>query len=179
MIRPDLTDRGFLMWAAAWLDTEGSIGLYRAGEHKRNPGCFSYTAVLKIAQVVAAPLEILKCAFGGSFTYDRPCRALHICSQQALAMLRLTRPYLVVKGAQADLVLLAGSIKARRRRTTPADAAELEAIKQQLHVLNNSKPEHRQRMSLAKSTPEQRQRQSESVKRHWNRKRHVRLLQTV
>jgi hypothetical protein len=164
MIRPDLTDRGFLMWAAAWIDTEGSIGLY----HKRrdNPACFGYAPTVMISQVVLAPLEILKCTFGGSFAYDGRTTSLRISNHRAITMLQYTRPYLVVKGAQADLLLLAGSIKARRRFMTPTDAAELEAIKQQLHVLNNSKPEDRQR-------------QSEAAKRYLDRKRHVRLLQTV
>lgn len=145
MIKPELDNPTFLAWAAAWLDSEGSIGVYYRPT-ARPEG--QYFVKVSITQIVRAPLVILKQAFGGFIT-NRRVGQLVWQHQLGVRAVRILRPYLTVKGQQADLVLQFASLRDANPRVVPEVAKQFESIKLQLHSLNRWSDKRRSKLSAA------------------------------
>jgi len=99
----------FLVWAAAWLDTEGcvTIGLdaIRAADGTLGKKEKFFLCV-QIYQQTPEPLEILKDAYGGMIGKAYPpnmCHGWRITSRKALAFLNDVFPYLIIKKKHAEL----------------------------------------------------------------------------
>lgn len=144
MIQPDAGDRGFLMWAAAWLDGEGAIGMREITE-RRNYTTTVYRVAVSINQVTDAPLAIIRTAFGGSISINnkrqdrqRPIYQWNIHSKKAVDFLKAVRPYLMVKSQQADIAITAGEIVGRgiRGRWHKRSEAEREQLRQMKRAMN-------------------------------------------
>jgi len=155
MIDPDPSNPAFLAWAAAWVDTEGSIGM-RADRSDPLRTSARYRVRVDVSQVVSAPLLLLQQGFGGAVTgphrhasngNGRPIYRYIVQDRKADALLRAVRPYLLVKAAQADLAIQVAPITdANRRRPRPTDStARLESIKHELHTLNGWSAERLER----------------------------------
>lgn len=98
-----------LAWAAGFLDADGTFGI-------RVTKSGSYYASVAAAQVDPSPIRKLIELFGGRMHIDRsahrikPTAAMEqhrwaISSRGSLATMKLVRPFMVVKCAQADLAI--------------------------------------------------------------------------
>lgn len=106
-----------LAWAAGFIDGEGSIVIARnrgAGEGR------GYRLKLTVSQVNPEPLLHLRDLFGGivrlSFVgkgIRRPQHEWTVGSRDAIRALLLLRPYLIGKGAEADLAIAFQATKNR------------------------------------------------------------------
>jgi hypothetical protein len=98
-----------LAWAAGFTDGEGYIGLTRCLDKKR--GYYTYRVQIEVAQVHEAPIRLLHSMFHGvgkGRHYTNTHRGYwtwRVFGQDALRVISLLLPYLVVKQAQARLVL--------------------------------------------------------------------------
>lgn len=156
MINPDINDPVFLAWAAAWLDTEGSIGMRHNADRHCRGGQVLYRILLTVSQTVVDPLLLIQKAFRGHVGLNeksgnpKPIYQFTIHSRAALEMLKLVRPFLIVKTKQADLAIEAATIISSKRynrfHSRPKEVTEyLEKLKNQLHELNGWSPERRAR----------------------------------
>jgi hypothetical protein len=86
-------------WAAGFVDGEGAIMITRSSQEQ------IYVNV-KVSQKTRAPLDRLALMYGGSIREERQGAIFvwSIYSRSALEALRKMRPYMMVKGAHADLV---------------------------------------------------------------------------
>lgn len=111
-----------IAWAAGVMDGEGCIGYYQP----------HFYPLVQIAQVDRRMLDKMQELFGGS-TYlakarsaRRNCQPIfqwYLVCQGALDMLVIIRPYLVVKGEQADIVL-EHVMPGRGTKPSPAERAK-------------------------------------------------------
>jgi hypothetical protein len=103
-----------LVYLACAIDCEGSIGLHRQRSRHREHWCYSYSVQLSICNTDYRLTEWLTNTFGGPVRF-RPMRAVNprwkdrwdwvLCSYKACQILRAVRPYLKLKGEQADLII--------------------------------------------------------------------------
>lgn len=101
-----------IIWAAGFIDGEGSIILHRARSHRHAHGV-RHQPTIVVGQTVREPLEILVRLFGGTIhvrAKQQPNRrtvyAWSIRGGKAVrAALTDLLPYLIVKKAEAELIL--------------------------------------------------------------------------
>ncbi len=112
-VEPSELDKAY---AAAYIDGEGCITL--AYSQSRAKSRSAYVPTVLVSSVGLAPLEFLRDRWGGSIRLnhrrerkrkdllvnERPVYTWGLASRMAETMLRDIRPYLLLKGAQADLV---------------------------------------------------------------------------
>lgn len=131
-------------WAAGFLDGEGCFKISKSPPRRYNR-IPNYTIGVNAVQVDPGPLEHLRFLFGGSFhrrTHEhRPGQAQSYIwqssSRVALAVIHVVRPYLRVKGRQADLLVEMYATTGRKgRRTDGATAAQREAFYRAAKELN-------------------------------------------
>ncbi len=122
-----------IAWAAGFIDGEGCIQLSRAGRGMR-----AHVLRINVPQVHRAPLDRLAAMFGGGVHPKQTTNPRHrqqhvweITSYRAAAALRRLRPYLLLKGREADLaVMYVGSNTTRQgRRKTDFEIAEAESVR--------------------------------------------------
>lgn len=94
-----------IAWAAGFIDGEGCLTLVK----KRN----GLQVVLNVSQVELAPLYKLKDLFGGSIQKHgketdkwRAAYMWVITGINAASVIKLIRPYLLVKNKQADILMI-------------------------------------------------------------------------
>lgn len=103
----------FWAWVAGFVDGEGCLTVMRQNWRAR---CHepSYTAVLMIKNCERAPLEEIqvRAGAGGIATYRRPAGSrsrtaynYSVWGESALRFVAAIRPYLRIKGPQADILL--------------------------------------------------------------------------
>ena len=109
-------DEAFKAWVAAWIDTEGCLGIRGRTKRKTRPtnrtGQYrSHRPQLQICQTDAAPLLLIQSVYGGSIhnrkrqEHSRRVYELHMGSRQIHKMLLDAYPYLIVKKEQAGFLL--------------------------------------------------------------------------
>lgn len=98
-----------LAYAAGFIDGEGCITIL--AQHKQRMRNRSYSLRIQITQVDPAPLIRLQALFGGKLRARSRPKAqrtqydLVLNDKQAVKVLQLIRPYLIVKAEQADIAL--------------------------------------------------------------------------
>lgn len=124
-------------YLAGFFDGEGCISL-SAGD--------LYTLHVSVTQVNPAPLREFAAAFGGNVRLrrwhrpdQRPGYIWNIASQKAMAMLKVLRPYLIVKAEEADIAIAFQSLRRpgrvplrdwpAKKETYAVAAAQLKALK--------------------------------------------------
>jgi|SRR5215831_5748931 len=96
----------WIAWAAGFIDGEGAVLIKRyAPCHGQPDG--KITVMLDVNQKVPEPLFKLEEMFGGKvgYTESRNIYYWRIFGQASTRCLRVIRPYLLVKGEQADLAI--------------------------------------------------------------------------
>jgi hypothetical protein len=98
-----LTEKQFLIWFAAWLDTEGSIVLLGNGGYPNR------YAQLTVYQKDVIPLKMIQAKLGGSILNQKFQTCLmfrwSLCGKKAVTLLKRMADYLVVKRAKAINVI--------------------------------------------------------------------------
>lgn len=88
-------------WAAGFVDGEGALMLTRQMQSQ-------VLIHVRVGQAVRAPLDRLVMMYGGSVKKkvqgNKPYFEWNIYGGKAVSALRLMRPYMMVKGAHADLI---------------------------------------------------------------------------
>jgi hypothetical protein len=113
------TRKELIAYLAGFLDGEGSFGIY--------PNNNGYMAKISAGQVDLRPLELLQQTFGGSITKDKKAYSSRFSSallngwqlvgSKACKALVELRPYLLMKGEQADcLISFQEIIESRRHK---------------------------------------------------------------
>jgi len=99
----------FCAWVAGFVDGEGCLTITRS---RNKVGTWTFTPVVVIANTVRAPLDEIHRRAGVGSVNTRPRPApfktqyqYTVGSQNAQRFIRAIRPYLRVKGAQADILL--------------------------------------------------------------------------
>lgn len=99
---PDLSllDEMWIAWSAGFVDGEGAVTIHSSKID------YSYV-LLRVTQVNIAPLERLKMMYGGRLreVKKQPIWAWSVSSDHAIKVLSVMRPYLMVKGAHADVAI--------------------------------------------------------------------------
>ena len=103
-----LTERQFLIWLSAWLDTEGSIYLRTLGKTKH--------LQLWISQKDVIPLKMIKEKVGGGIYRDRGTFRWGIGGYKAASILKDIANYLVVKRDKAINAIQYYELKAEKNR---------------------------------------------------------------
>jgi hypothetical protein len=125
-------------WAAGFLDGEGSFTI-RSGNHG------TFTLVVEAGQIDPRPLLKLREMFGGSVRLApryKPSRDIYyynIGAKICADMLTVIRPFLVVKGEQADLLLQLRALmeaNVTRGPLTVQDITDRVALKARITELN-------------------------------------------
>jgi hypothetical protein len=105
-------------WAAGFFDGEGSINIVRV-KHSKN-GTMSHVLSVEVSQVDPRPLQYLQEIWGGSIRVRQPSTKKaqpsylwYVRNITAEKFLSEIRPYLRVKGEQADIALAFREIKAK------------------------------------------------------------------
>lgn len=99
------TVQEFLPWAAGFFDGEGCIGIYVMGDGLTR-------LQVQTSQRVEDPVQMLRQLFGGSVCLTTQGYWQHtVFGPTAADMLRRIRPWLLVKGAQADLAVRFAELK--------------------------------------------------------------------
>lgn len=105
-------------WAAGFVDGEGSIGVERRGE--RSNGA---RLVLTVVQKHPEPLQELRRLFGGYLDWQanqgRGKWRWRVQSRHAAEVLETIRPFLRVKGAEADVAIQFQRARGQGRATDP------------------------------------------------------------
>lgn len=98
-----------LAYAAGFIDGEGCVYVR---VQKRASGRPAHVPCITVCNTVLAPLEFLRTLFGGKIFYQRRKKACWrnvwvwtLPGSKVGPALRLLRPYLRIKGAQADVLL--------------------------------------------------------------------------
>lgn len=98
-----------IAWAAGFTDGEGYIGLTRCFDKIR--GYYGYRVQFEVAQVHAAPIDLMQSMFPGVGKvrhYNNSHRGYwtwRVFGQDAIEVIKVLHPYLVVKREQARLVM--------------------------------------------------------------------------
>lgn len=119
------TRKELIAYLAGFLDGEGSLGIYENGR--------GFMAKMSAGQVDLRPLELLRETFGGSITVDKRSYTTRfststiaqwqVAGNTAYEALLELRPYLLLKGEQADcLIALQESINSRKNRLSRNNA---------------------------------------------------------
>lgn len=104
-----MTDTLQIAWAAGFTDGEGYIGLTRCFDKKR--GYYTYRVQFEVAQVHAKPIDLMQSMFPGVGKvrhYENKHRGYwtwRVFGQDAIEVIKVLHPYLVVKREQARLVM--------------------------------------------------------------------------
>lgn len=104
-----MTDTLQIAWAAGFTDGEGYIGLTRCFDKKR--GYYMYRVQFEVAQVHAAPIDLMQSMFpsvGRVRHYKNAKRGYwtwRVFGQDAIEVIKVLHPYLIVKKEQARLVM--------------------------------------------------------------------------
>lgn len=126
------------LWAAAWMDAEGTIGLYYSD---------GYCTTMLSSQTVREPLEKLQRILGGSLRLQkksrkknyRRCWRWELASREEVrAACRSLLPYLINKREQALVILGLPPVyhTGPGRRLPPSDACRLKEAFDSLAMLN-------------------------------------------
>ena len=113
IVEPSELDKAY---AAAYIDGEGCITL--AYSRSRAKSRAAYVPMILVSSVGLAPLEFLRDRWGGSIRLnhrrerrrrdrvvnERPVYTWGLASRMVESMLHDIRPYLLLKGSQADLI---------------------------------------------------------------------------
>jgi hypothetical protein len=122
------------IWAAGFFDGEGSINIVKQANKGGNT---NYALVVDVSQVDPRPLEILQKHWRGSLrTRPQPNPKWKtptiwtVRSIQAEQFLRDIRPYLIVKGEEADVALRFREIKSQyiQKESGRGSAKDLDAF---------------------------------------------------
>lgn len=138
-------------WAAGFLDGEGAFQV-----QTRNQGRCKTRFVVAAHQVARAPLARLQGLWGGRIGAPatpvgnrRPVYEWTISGASAAAFIRSIRPYLQVKGPQADLMLKYAALPGAFDKGTPAGRGlsdegmrQRRAISEAVRQLNRRGAEH-------------------------------------
>lgn len=103
--RPDisLVDEMWIAWSAGFVDGEGCIAITRHSNSRK--AHYVYLRLI-VGQNVEAPLKRLELMYGGKVTFNTRRNYVWTChGETAAAALRAMRPYMMVKGANADLAI--------------------------------------------------------------------------
>jgi len=125
-----------IAWAAGFTDGEGYIGLTRCFDKKR--GYYTYRVQFEVAQVHEAPIRLLHSMFSGVgkvryYTNNhRGYWTWRVFGQDAIEVITLLMPYLIVKQEQARLILEYGFTGRRQQmngtwKSVPVDLREKRA----------------------------------------------------
>lgn len=97
--------RDRIIWAAGFIDGEGSIGLARQ-KSATSAGGYYFKVTLQVGQRYRRPLDELAELFGGRvFLTKAGYFQWYISSRRAAAALEELKEFLVLKGKQAEVVL--------------------------------------------------------------------------
>src|SRR5262249_33043623 len=106
-----ISDELFYAWAAGFIDGEGHLGIARR-RRRNGSGTWHYFPILTLSNTVRAPLDEFKARRGigsvhcrGKVPGYKPVYCYVIAAQACLRLLPRVRPYLRVKGPQADVLL--------------------------------------------------------------------------
>lgn len=126
MVRPTQAD---IAYAAGFVDGEGTIRVERA--YGPSPGRL-YRAYVEVSQVTPGPLNMMMDRWGGHLYLrprknpnHRPIFRWQIADRKAIDFVTELRPYLIVKAAQADVLIALGEIKRANAARRPYTAEEL------------------------------------------------------
>lgn len=141
------------VYAAAFIDGEGTIRLQKQRKYKR--ASFTYLPLAAAFNTVREPLELLKTHWGGCIrtgsvatSSRRQGYTWEIKRDAAKEFLRQIEPFLLIKAEQARLVLSCPLGKSGHR-LTPFQRYERERIHRQITILNRKGPRAEQlRMEL-------------------------------
>jgi hypothetical protein len=146
--------REFVAYLAGILDGEGCLRITRCRLRKKPLNSPRHSPSVFVGNTSWALAEFLRDNFGGSI-WERSATATrrtvyiwHLCTRVSiLAILTAVRPHLLVKGAQADLLIefITGFSRGRGRgrggghglRVDPAELARRERIYQEVRDLNH------------------------------------------
>lgn len=134
-----MIDPTFLAWAAGFFDGEGSVILKSIGSRRHQPAA-------RVTNAVHEALDALQAVFGGH-TYElrvvagrRPCFQWQVAGAAGTQVfLESVRPYLRVRGEQADVCLRYCALVDSgypRHRMTEAEWDERAALVQELKALS-------------------------------------------
>lgn len=119
-----------LAWAAGIVDGEGSINLIKMKRYDSYGTGLTFDLRLDVGNTDPRMLVRLKDIFGGSISSNlkarpnrKPTFCWHLHGAKAAEAIQLMRPYLVIKGEQADLALISRQFV---RHNKKCDAAGLE-----------------------------------------------------
>lgn len=142
-----------LAYLAGILDGEGCLRIARSRLRRRPNNSPRHWPVLFVGNVSWLLCEYLRQKFGGSIS-TRPATSRHrefylwaLTTREAvLSILTAVRPYLLVKGGQADLLIEfivgfrshKGGGRGRGRRLSPDELARRERICEEVKALNHA-----------------------------------------
>lgn len=122
---------GEVAYIAGILDGEGAISVrFRSGPNIQGSGRYLHFRV-EIAQVDHRLIAWLQPRIGGKAYLSAPSKVWHLslAKEPGAALLRLVRPYLIVKGEQADAYLQLAERDYRfGRRITDAELSERQRL---------------------------------------------------
>jgi len=126
--------RDEIIWAAGFIDGEGSILLHRAKSRRHGHGV-RHQPTIVVGQTTREPLEILARLFGGSIylrAQQRPrCRPVYAWGirggKAVRTALTALLPYLIVKKAEAELILSFCAAMRPQGGQAPLSPAEIDA----------------------------------------------------
>lgn len=109
-------------YLAGVIDSDGCIRVEKANNNGRSRDSVSYHVILTIAQVEMQAVRLAEEVFGGYLLFpkpknerSRPMVRWTAKSQKAAAALQELRPFLRIKGAQADNALALAALVAQSR----------------------------------------------------------------
>lgn len=131
-------------WLAGFMDGEGTITVTRT--RRADVPSIRHRPYVSVGNTVRAPLDEIREQYGGQvFTYQAPrtmprakvAYRWRCPASQVVRFLGDVRPYLRLKGRQADLVLeLVGGGDHRGARLPPGEFERRERLTAELRVLN-------------------------------------------
>ena len=146
-------DPGVLWYAAGIIDGEGCISINKFSPSKPSLSP-RYTPLVFVGNTQRLLVEWLLRHFGGTIQ-TRPGNARHrdcfiwvLPGPRARAFIAALRPYLMLKGSQADVLLeyyaslvsFKGGCNKRQRRVQPEELARREGLYRQIRALNKTGP---------------------------------------
>ena len=139
-----------LAWAAGIVDGEGSIGLIRMKRYDNYGTGVTYDLRLDVGNTDPRMLKKLQDLFGGSISRSmekrenrKPCATWHLHGSNAANVLAAIRPYLVIKGEQADVAIKSRQFVRRNKRVTTEGLAMTASMTEcflQLKALKHAQP---------------------------------------
>ena len=139
---PVSSDPTVLAYAAGIIDGEGSISIsVKAEAHfRKHP---NHKLEVRVGVTDRCLIDWLVLHFGGTVSTSprkencKLCHTWHLSCRQSIPFLVAVRPYLVIKGAQADTAFaLHESVLSARRKLTPAIVEHRQSLFLQMKALN-------------------------------------------